>query len=530
MMRFLALVSLAAALPSWGLTVKVESPQGAPRIVVDGKPVRARMFYGGPGYTALPIGPEGKLVEFEFTASGDAENGTMHFRFGPSAGEVRLDDIHVMDFDEKRDIVPLCDFSDASVFDLNWKVWPVGNANTVGKISVDPKAGRDGSAGLLVKLTAPADGKWPDFHLYHHTNLHFIKDHHYRVQVWAQANPARSLNVEFHRPGKSFVRIGGPPDPFVAQIKLAAQAGVNFVTFPAPLSWPKPGEKEDWETLDTLCNTILKTNPKALLVPRVPMNTPKWWLEAHPDEAMQWEDGHRGMAVPASPIYQKAACERLTAFIEHMEATFGEHTAGYHPDGQNTGEWFYQDSWLPLLNGYSPADKAAWQRWLKTDAQVPSAAERHAATNGNFRDAVNEKRLIEWGRFQQDAMAQCVCELAKTARAASKGRKLVLFFYGYVHELAGIQNGPATSGHFALRQVLNSPDIDVLCSPIAYFDRGLGGSSPSMTAPESVALAGKMWLNEDDTHTYIATGNPPGYLDHVSSLEDTNAELTRNVA
>ena len=51
-----------------------------------------------------------------------------------------------------------------------------------------------------------------------------------------------------------------------------------------------------------------------------------------------------------------------------------------------------------------------------------------------------------------------------------------------------------------------------------------------MSATESVALAGKMWINEDDTHTYLATGGQPGSMDHVTTLEQTNQELTRNVA
>ena len=50
-----------------------------------------------------------------------------------------------------------------------------------------------------------------------------------------------------------------------------------------------------------------------------------------------------------------------------------------------------------------------------------------------------------------------------------------------------------------------------------------------MTAAESVALAGKMWLNEDDTRTYLGTGDFPGAIDAVSTLEDTNRELVRNV-
>ena len=57
---------------------------------------------------------------------------------------------------------------------------------------------------------------------------------------------------------------------------------------------------------------------------------------------------------------------------------------------------------------------------------------------------------------------------------ATAGRKLVMFFYGYVFEFGAIANGAGMSGHYALRQVLKSPDIDVLCSPISYFDRGLG--------------------------------------------------------
>ncbi len=51
-----------------------------------------------------------------------------------------------------------------------------------------------------------------------------------------------------------------------------------------------------------------------------------------------------------------------------------------------------------------------------------------------------------------------------------------------------------------------------------------------MTAAESVALAGKMWLYEDDTRTYLGTGTAPGWKDGAGNLEDTNRLLTRNVA
>ena len=240
----------------------------------------------------------------------------------------------------------------------------------------------------------------------------------------------------------------------------------------------------------------------------------------------------------------------MAALVEHLEAAFGDHIAGYHPCGQNTGEWFYESSWETPLSGYSPVELTAWRQWLTNrygsdealrrawndsaatgrGARLPTAAERHASPTGAFRDPVRERPLIDFAEFQQAAMAGCVCELAHAVRTASAGRKLVLFFYGYGFEFGALPNGPAVAGHYALRRVLDCPDVDVLCSPISYFDRGPGGGAPAMSAAESVALAGKMWLNEDDTHTFLATGEQPGFTDHVTTVEATNGELVRNLA
>jgi beta-galactosidase len=539
----------ATAAPA--LTVRVDPAGGAPRLVVNGEPVRARMFFGAPGSAPIQAAPAWKQAGFEFVASGSASNGTMHFRFGQAAGEIDLDDIRVADLDGSNDLVPCCDFEEGPAsFKRDWTFWPLGAPNTVGTAQVAPGAGRDASAGLRVVLKSPPDGRWPDFHVYHQPRLQIVQGHRYRVSFWVRSEPARDLTVAFYRPGENFVRLGGPPDCFAAQIKLAANAGVNFVSFPVGTPWPKPGAAVDWSVVDEACETVLAANPGALLLPRIGMDPPAWWRQAHPDAVMQWEDGHRDKAVVASPAYRRDAAERLAALVAHLEDKYGDHVAGYHPCGQNTGEWFYEDTWQQPLNGYAPADLAAWRQWLKlrygSDAalqrewndpaaasdsvSVPAAAARHASPGGIFRDPITERRLVDWAEFQQEAMADCVRELAHAARTASKGKKLVVFFYGYVFEFAPVQNGMSTSGHYALRRVLDCPDVDVLCSPISYFDRGLGQSAPSMTAAESVALAGKMWLNEDDTHTYLATGNWPGWQQHVTTAEDSLQELTRNVA
>ena len=509
------------------------------------------MFFGMPGSAPIPVSNAWQEVSFEFTATGSASNGTMHLRFGSRPGDVYLDDIRVTDLGGAADLIPRCDFeSGPGSFQRDWTFWPTGEKNTVGTVDVAPDKGRGGSAALHLQLKSPPGGQWPDFHIYHQPRLKLTQGHRYRVSLWVMAEPARDLTIAFYHPGQTFTHLGGPPDCFASQIKLAAEAGVNFVSFPIGMPWPQPGAPADWKQVDEACAMVLRANPNALLLPRMGMDPPDWWRQAHPDEVMRWEDGRRDKAVVASPLYRREAAARLSALVAHLEEKFGQHVAGYHPCGQNTGEWFYEETWARPLNGYAPADLTRWRQWLKqrygsdavlqrewSDARatlaaaaVPSPQARHAAPAGIFRDPATERALTDWAEFQQEAMADCVCELAHAVRQASQGRKLVVFFYGYVFEFGAVQNGPATAGHYALRRALHCPDIDVLCSPISYFDRGLGQSAPSMTAAESVALAGKLWLNEDDTHTCLAREDFPGRQDHVATIEESNQELVRNVA
>jgi len=535
-------------------TVRVDASVGAPRLLVDGKPVRARIFWGAPGTHPLPVSKEGGRVEFEFSPSDDEpDHATMHFRFGNSPGDVYLSDLRVVELDSGRDVLPPTDFvGGMAAFNRSWNVWPPAPQNTVGTVGVEAGAGRGHAACLHVALRTPPDGQWPDFHIYHQANLALRKGHRYRASFWARAEPPLELNVAFYRPGEQYVYLGGPPGVFESQIRLAAEAGVEFVSFPVDLPWPKPGEKPRWSAADAQCQAVLDANPKALLLPRIGVDAPDWWRQAHPGETMVWDIAgpQQTRAAVASPAYRRDAAERLAALVRHLEEKFGDRVAGYHPCGQNTGEWFYQNTWELPLNGYAPRDLLAWRAWLVRrygddahlraawgdqrvsldEVEAPLPDVRRAAPAGMFRDPVAERPLIDFAQCQQEAMADCVLQLAHAVREASRGRKLVLFFYGYGFEFAAIRNGPATSGHYALRRLLDSPDIDVLCSPISYFDRGLGQSAPAMSAAESVVLAGKMWLMEDDTRTCLGSGFAPGWEDAVDTVEKTNRELVRNTA
>jgi len=104
---------MIAFLPARGfaLTVRVDPSGGAPRLVINGQAVLARMFFGSKNSAPLPVSTDAREVSFEFTpVQSEPAKATMHLRFGPSAGDVYLDDIRVTDLATAGDVVPLADF------------------------------------------------------------------------------------------------------------------------------------------------------------------------------------------------------------------------------------------------------------------------------------------------------------------------------------------------------------------------------------------------------------------------------------
>ena len=340
-----------------GSRSSVQPADGAPRITVNGRPVCALVCFGADLVRAFAGFPPSALVTFDFTAPISTSTGTMHFRCGNKPGEVYLDDLEVRDLDSSAMLIRRNDFQTGSA-DLRAMALLAGGPTKRGRpkysgaVAVAPGIGREGSAGLKITLTAPPDGIWPDFHIYHIPKLIFVEGHRYRTSFWVRASTTRDLFVSFYQPGQPFLYLGGPSTPFEHQVHLAAEAGIDFVSYPIPLPWPEPGQAPDWSGVDAICRTVLRSNPKALLLPRIGLYPPAWWCKAHPDEVMRWEDGpHENYAVPASPLYRRDAAAQLTALIGHLEQRFGDDIAGYHPTGQNTGEWFYMDTWKRPLSG-----------------------------------------------------------------------------------------------------------------------------------------------------------------------------------
>ncbi len=511
------------------ITVRVLPTPGGPQIHLDGKPIPPRFYWGSMNSGHLQVGPEWTEESFEFCPGIDIQRqGTLHFRFGQLAGKIDLADVRVCDAQTGEDILPVDSFSKPEVFAKTWNTWPPAPANTVGKWEVS-----DGA--LHVTLVEPTDGKWPDFHFHSSQVLSFRADRTYRCSFRARATPARIIHPALYQVANStWNNIGGPPGPFLGQVALARDAGVNLVSFSAPACWDPPEKATDWSPLDSLCRRIIAVNPNVLLVPRVGADAPDWWLQRHPQARMVYDLDHvrADHASVSDRSYRADAAAHLEKLCRHLCETFPRHFAGIHPCGQNTGEWFYLDSWERPLSGYDPATLTAFRAWLKSKgdddaetATVPTPARRREHPYGLLRDPAREKRLIEFARFQQAEMAEHVATLAAACRRGTGGQKLVVFFFGYLFEFGGLQNGAPTCGHYALSRLLHSRDIDILCSPISYTDRDWLGTAPCMSTAESVRQAGILWLNEDDSRTFLDTRR----AEHVQEGGLVNLEQTQQV-
>ncbi|MBN2417342.1 T9SS type A sorting domain-containing protein [bacterium] len=518
------LLSAAFVLPVFSQTeVTLRQTPSGPGITVNGETVAARMFWGMPGFGEIHAHHNWSEHSFQFTAS-FAASATLHFRFGTVPGEVRLKDIRLTAIDTGQEVLPSGNVASAEQFSSTWNIWPPDDRNTVGHVSFSDSA-------AVITLTSPPDGNWPDFHLW--SDIAVLEaGTRYRCTFRTTAMPDRNITPTVYHAHNGWTPIGGPPGPFLRQVALARDAGIRFISFIIANCWSPSGEEPDWRHIDAVCQPILDIHPRALLVPRVSLDAPLWWIEDHPDALMVFEDGSRGdKAAVSHREYRTDAAAHLERLCRYLMHRYPDNFAGIHPCGQNTGEWFYEDAWGSKLSGYDPATAEAWRNRPEGGAAVPAAVQRRTAVRRLLLDPVLQKDVIQFNMFLQEEMADFITTLAAAARSGTGGKKLTFFFYGYEYEFGALCNGPAASGHYGLARVLECPDIDVLCGPLSYRDRGVPGTGPVMAPVESILHAGKLWWNEDDTRTYLnANATDHAAYGGLATAAQTKSVLMRNTA
>jgi len=293
----------------------------------------------------------------------------------------------------------------------------------------------------------------------------------------------------------------------------------------------------DYHGFEERCERVLKANPNALLLPRVNLGTPRWWLEAYPEEmevldhgGVLYEEPNTNLTVPkkrpfpslASLKWRRMTSDALHRFIDHVQRSpYGKHIFAYILSGLDTEEWYHWSSGSNQLMGYSVHTQKAFRKWLRgkygTDlalqkawndqevtlgsAQVPKREERWDLGKGTFRDPKEKMNVIDFYLFYNEIVPETIDHFAGVAKRAVQGRKPIGAFYGYMYEF----RGDPEFGHNALERYNQSENLDFLFVTASYSSRkpGIGGDY-SRSPAHSVKLHGKLWYHDNDVVSFLA--------------------------
>ena len=339
----------------------------------------------------------------------------------------------------------------------------------------------------------------------------------------------------------------GPRRPFwEPQAKMAGEAGVHIYSFCLTMPPLGSGTEPSLDELKAALDPFIKADPKALFIPRIYVGASGAWLAANPQDQMVYADGTRGYEAIASEKWKSGTHQQLEKYIRFIEASaYAPRFIGYHISAQNTGEWFPQAytekgpdigvanaiGFRAWLKAKYATDEALRKAWGNADTSLASAAVPvpvagrfpvHGAPSTvefeSFYRLPEERNWVDYSQYTSELTATRIIEFARTIKEATQGRKLAVFFYGYMMVLPG-----SIGGHHDLLRVLNCPDIDVLASPVAYDERYRGEATGFMAPVDSVAAHGKLWVIENDMRTHL--WSPKHLPPEIANTPDMQSDL-----
>ena len=360
-----------------------------------------------------------------------------------------------------------------------------------------------------------------------------------------------------HVNGRPVYGMAMMPEPYVSD-ELISKSCRDFAASGVDLyseifwSWATPGQgchgwwlgpgRYDFARMDQRVAAILAADPNALILPRLKLNPPRWWLEQHPDEICRNAGGQPAeQASLASELWEQTYEVMLRDVIRHMETSpYAAHIIGYHPAGGRASEWFWWGD--DGRTDFSPAAIGRYRAWLADQyggqvaalpqawgdpeasfatVQPPLPEVRAVTSHGLFRDPVKGRPVVDYRRFLSAMVSRNIIRSCRIVKEETKGSKLAGVFYGYSLYCL------SQDGFQGLAEVLAAPEVDFLASPTAYDLRRGGQVGDFVSAYNgSHRLHHKLFWDEVDTRTHLY----PQQIDYrTDDLPETLSVLERAV-
>lgn len=301
-------------------------------------------------------------------------------------------------------------------------------------------------------------------------------------------------------------------------------------------TWLGPDEW-DYSGFEERCERVLAADPDALIMPRINLGTPLWWLEANPDElevlhhgSTLYNDPNRNPTLPKNRPFPSIVSKKwrsdmgmaLAKFLKHVnDSKYGPHIFGYILAGLDTEEWYHWSSGSDQLAGYSPLTQGAFRDWLRAKygsdealqrawndpaatlaaADIPARDQRVGKGDETLRDPATEMNVIDFYLFYNQIVPDTIQHFSDIARRETGGKKALGAFYGYMYEF----RGDPEYGHNALEQFNAIDSLDFIFVTASYMNRQSGtGGDYSRSPAFSLRLHDKLWYHDNDVCSFLA--------------------------
>jgi len=334
--------------------------------------------------------------------------------------------------------------------------------------------------------------------------------------------------------------------------------------------------KYNYTIVDSTLDLVLKEHPGRYYLPRIKLNVPIEWALKNPEElyvsfkgprnrdeilelakkmSKYWDtagwsgnvpdnEGRVGLQSFSSKKWKQDAGDALIKLLKHIEdGPYADRIIGYQIGFGACGETSYwggfnnrtelkgdfgirnrNEFYNWCINKYGSLDNLskAWRvpELNSSNFQIPSPylLESDNTTLESFFLA-DRQSCIDYNIFTSQMTADAIEYFGKLVKENTG--KPVGAFYGYLF----VQNATRI-GHLAIDQLLNSPDIDFLCSPKMYFRSDAGWSGGEQTPSLSIRRK-NIWIDELDNPTHL---NKSSREFPAKTMNETRTLLWREVS